>query len=327
MKSLKVGIIGSGISGLSCAHQLIQAGHEVVIFDKSRGVGGRMSNRSYDVWSADHGAQYFTVKDSFFQQEVTKWIEAGVASSWSGKIVSLTNGEIINSDASKNRYVGVPKMSSPAKYLAQNLNLELSQTILEISNKNEHWEFISKESGLLPFQFDFVIIAIPSIQAKAIIDSHSRILATVCQDVKMLPCWTLLAYLNKPLEVNFDGAFVNNHLFSWIARDNSKPERAPSETWVAQANSIWSEANLDASKEEVGAILTRAFYELTGTQCPTHQIHLWRYAKLETEGHINFKVDNEMNLALCGDWLKTSTIEGAWLSGHLLAKEIIQRYS
>ena len=41
--SKKIAIIGAGISGLSCAAQLHQQGHLITVFDKSKGVAGRMS--------------------------------------------------------------------------------------------------------------------------------------------------------------------------------------------------------------------------------------------------------------------------------------------
>lgn len=323
MKSLKIGIIGAGISGLSCAQQLTLAGHHVVLFDKSRGVGGRMSHRTYETWGADHGAQYFTAKDLIFQNEVQNWVGAGVASSWDSKIVTLSEGRVTESNEPRVRYVGVPKMSSPAKHLAQNLNLELSKTIIEIASQNGQWELISKEAGLLPYQFDFIVIAIPPIQAQKIVGKHSQLLANQFKNVKMFPCWTLLAYLKKPLDFNFDGAFVNHSVFSWLARDNAKPGRSTYETWVAQASPTWSEEHVDLSQYVVDPLLLKAFRDLTGVECDLYQTHLWRYAKLETESHINFVMDSQKKLALCGDWLKTSTVEGAWTSGYLLANEII----
>jgi len=42
---MKIAIIGAGMSGLACADALLEVGHEVSLFDKGRGPGGRMSTR------------------------------------------------------------------------------------------------------------------------------------------------------------------------------------------------------------------------------------------------------------------------------------------
>ena len=62
-----VAIIGAGISGLTAARMLTDAGIKVTVFEKSRGVGGRTANRRSEYGSFDHGAQYFTVKDREFR--------------------------------------------------------------------------------------------------------------------------------------------------------------------------------------------------------------------------------------------------------------------
>ncbi|MEM7652453.1 MAG: FAD-dependent oxidoreductase, partial [Pseudomonadota bacterium] len=67
-KHFKCAIIGAGISGLAAADRLRLSGHSVTLFDKSRGVGGRMATRRSDHGSFDHGAQYFTVRDGRFVQ-------------------------------------------------------------------------------------------------------------------------------------------------------------------------------------------------------------------------------------------------------------------
>ncbi|NBY26365.1 MAG: FAD-dependent oxidoreductase, partial [Betaproteobacteria bacterium] len=38
-------VIGAGMAGIACARTLVQAGHTVQLFEKSRGVGGRMATR------------------------------------------------------------------------------------------------------------------------------------------------------------------------------------------------------------------------------------------------------------------------------------------
>ena len=48
-----VAIVGAGISGLTAGRNLTQK-HNVTIFDKSRGVGGRMSTRYSELYEFDH---------------------------------------------------------------------------------------------------------------------------------------------------------------------------------------------------------------------------------------------------------------------------------
>ena len=40
-----IAVVGAGMAGLAAARALHDGGHRVVVFEKSRGVGGRMSTR------------------------------------------------------------------------------------------------------------------------------------------------------------------------------------------------------------------------------------------------------------------------------------------
>ena len=323
MKKQHVGIVGAGMAGLACATELVKAGFQVSVYDKSRGVGGRMSHRYYEKWGADHGAQYFTVKDDQFKSELDNWLISGVVQEWLGKIVTLNQDGYEELSKTTPRYVGVPTMSSPAKFLAQKLSVSTMHTISELQYSQGAWRMVSKEHGLLPTVFDQIVLAIPSPQAKVLVQAHSESLKEACESVVMLPCWTLMAYLKNPLPLDFDAAFVSNRIFSWLARDSDKPERSPYETWVAQANHQWSLEHVDFSQIQAEELLLEEFKKITGVDCDLYQTHLWRYAKLETPKETNYVIDAKLNMALCGDWLRNSTVEGAWLSGHSLAKRII----
>ena len=62
----KIAIIGTGISGLTCAHYLKELA-DITLFEKARGVGGRISTRRADPFCFDHGAQYFTAQSKEFK--------------------------------------------------------------------------------------------------------------------------------------------------------------------------------------------------------------------------------------------------------------------
>ena len=127
----------------------------------------------------------------------------------------------------------------------------------------------------------------------------------------------------SPLPLDFDGAFVKGSLYSWIARDNAKPGRTAYESWVAQASNAWSQEHIDLTYFEIEPILLKAFKDLTGFDCDLYQSHLWRYAKLESPSELNYVFDEHIRVGLCGDWLKHSTVEGAWLSGYQMAQYLI----
>ena len=70
---MKIVVIGAGISGCVCAYLLSKAGHKVTLIEKGRGVGGRMSTRRMNGARIDHGAQFFTVRDSRMEKLLELW--------------------------------------------------------------------------------------------------------------------------------------------------------------------------------------------------------------------------------------------------------------
>ena len=124
-----VAIIGAGLSGLVAARCLADAGLSVVIFEKSRGTGGRMATRRADgEISFDHGAQYFTVRNPEFRERVEAWIKTGIVAAWPNtaagqRVVVLKDGKLESESGSVDRFVGVPAMNSVCKHLATGLDI------------------------------------------------------------------------------------------------------------------------------------------------------------------------------------------------------------
>src|SRR3546814_9540556 len=77
---MRVAIIGAGISGLACARRLRDAGLEATLFDKSRGIGGRLATRRANPGNPevafDHGATHFTARSEGFTKLVAAWEQA-----------------------------------------------------------------------------------------------------------------------------------------------------------------------------------------------------------------------------------------------------------
>jgi hypothetical protein len=325
----KIAVIGAGISGLACATTLQNAGLEVTVFEKSRGVSGRMSTRVNNQWQCDHGAQYFTASNPQFAAEVQRWNEAGVAKLWQPRLQMFDGVKFTNKTSLKHRYVGVPQQTSPAKFLAQNLNLRASTTINKVELIDNQWQLSSKEHGQLTHVFDALILAMPSPQAKILLESSAPKLAKVAASVVMQGCWSLMCCFNNKLELPFDGLFVQNSLLSWVARDNAKPSRALynsaySEIWVLHASSEWSEIHIDENADIVAEKMITEFIKLGGSIPQSYTTHLWRYADCANYSTLGYIWDNAKYVGLCGDWLNGGKVQGAWLSGQLLAEQLLK---
>ena len=84
----RIAVVGAGIAGAACAASLQQAGVQVTLFDKSRGVGGRMSTRRA-AWAGeggnectvefDHGAQAITARQPRFRVLLARAEAAGMS--------------------------------------------------------------------------------------------------------------------------------------------------------------------------------------------------------------------------------------------------------
>jgi len=323
-QSRKIAIIGAGLAGLSCAQVLINRGLHVQLFEKSRGVGGRMSTRSYESWACDHGAQYFTATDPAFQRQVETWQTAGAAALWHAQVTSFEAEGWQAIKPSIGRYVGTPSMTAPAKFLAKDLSIHFSSTIDQLVREEQTWKLHTKEHGLIDARFDDIVLAIPSKQAEPLVQPFSLDLYERCRDAVMAPCWSLMVYAHKRLPLDFDAAFINQGTFSWIARSSSKPMRQSEESWIAHATTEWSRAHENFSKDAAAPLLTTAFETLTGIRPETYQTHLWRFARLGHATHHGHVFDHTLQLGLCGDWTSTEKVEGAWLSGRAVALDLIK---
>ncbi|RQR80223.1 FAD-dependent oxidoreductase [Burkholderia sp. Bp9012] len=313
-----IAIVGAGIAGLACARVLAEAGHQVTVFEKSRGVGGRTSTRRADGWQADHGAQYFTAQHPAFAAEVARWVASGAAAPWAARVASIGSLGPRELLAPAQRYVGVPGMTAPARHLSAGIKTVLETTITELMHDEQGWRLISAERGALAVHHDVVIVAVPAPQAVPLLRRAEPGLAVIAQRTEMRPAWAVMAQCGHLPDPGFDAAFVNFGPLGWIAHDTSKPGRTGVSTWVLHATPEWSQAHLEAPPERITRTLLDAFRDIVGATADTATAHRWRYAELASSSVAapgRFAWRAGPRIGLCGDWLGGGKIEGAWLSG------------
>lgn len=323
---LEVAVVGAGMAGLSCARRLAESGMSVTVFDKSRGAGGRMATRRIEQaggkpFGIDHGAQYFTAHTTDFQQAVAGWVADGVVQPWVGRLAAF-DGHTLTQVASQPRYVGVPRMSAIGRHLLGDLAFCPEHRLMECQYDGQFWHLQFEAQPMV--QAKHLILALPAPQVVDLLEiNHPFYADAVLQD--MLPSWTLMLQCETPIAVSFDGCFVNHGILSWIARNNSKPERGATEAWVIHASRAWSQAHVDAPREWVAEQLLAAFAEVIGQPVVVAQqwVHRWLYALASEALNVGCWYEPAQQFGIAGDWLNGSRVEGAWLSGQDLATRML----
>ena len=145
-------IIGAGISGLACGNALAAAGHQVSLFDKGRGPGGRMSTRRVDTpfgqASFDHGAQFFTERDADFQRTISALETQGAVGLWQGEFVRFDSKGKQHALGDEPRYVGTPGMNGVVRGLAVGLNTTWGMRVSGLSGRKGAWKGYYVEAGI-----------------------------------------------------------------------------------------------------------------------------------------------------------------------------------
>mgnify|MGYP006183743439 FL=1 len=327
-----IAVIGAGLAGLSCAQALLQAGHTVHVFDKARGPSGRMSTRRAEddngPWQCDHGAQYFTARDPAFRAEVARWQQAGVAALWDARLASFDGTAWSNPATPLERFVGTPRMTSPAAWLVQHLGdpalAQWQTTVQRLDHSEGGWTITSAEHGLHSPRYSAVLLAVPAPQAVPLLAPVSPAGAALAASARMRGSWAVMLRYASPVALPWEGAFINTGPLRWVARDSSKPGRTGQETWLLHASPEWSEAHIEDSAEAVTTALLAAFAALGGPAPLAATAHRWRYADTEPALTQGSWWDAQMRLGLCGDWLHGGKVEGAWLSGRALAQQVLK---
>ena len=321
---MRVGVIGAGLAGLAAARELLEDGCQVEVFDKGRGPGGRATSRRVGPRSFDHGAQYFTARDPEFVSRVKGWLSEGWVARWDARLVTLPSGGGSTRPGRAERFVGVPRMSAIARALARDIVLHSGARVSGIRREDGTWSLLF-EDGSTRGGFDWLVVAVPAPQCSSLLAGHSP-LAELAASLGSEPCWAALVEFEETLPIDFDGAFVEDPVLAWIARDSSKPGRPVGEAWVMHSSSAWARAHLQDPPSAVWEALTARLSLLLHCELPgvlARDTMHWRHARPAFVGTGGSHIDPEAALVVAGDAFAGGRIEGAYLSGVRAARQVL----
>lgn len=318
-------IIGAGIAGLLAATQLQKAGQQVTILDKGRTVGGRMATRQIkhnQEAVADHGAQFFTVRDAQFQQWVEDWLTVGVATEWCLGFAGIDGHP---------RYRGDAGMTSVPKHLAQNLDVLTRSKVITVGQKESLW-CLETESGML-YRAKNLIITSPVPQSLNLLSNGSIPLPAeirqALEEIVYDPCFAVMVMLSEKSDIPDPGGVqVQEKIIDWIG-DNQQKGISKHTTVTIHASAQFTRAHLQENPEKVGKMLIDTAHKagyFNSAHILETEVHRWLYAKPTTLYPDRcLRVDiNGLPLIFAGDAFKHARVEGAALSGLAAAAKLIE---
>lgn len=301
------------MAGITTAHILSENGLSPTIFEKSRGIGGRLATRrEQNGFSFDHGAQFITARTDAFKTFTAKAIDQKTLKSW-------------QPGDRTDWFVGTPSMNAFLKPHSEHLDIRLQSSVTEIKRHYKKWQLFLEDTPQED-PFDLVISTVPAPQAKALISSEIG-LTEILRHVGIMPCWTLMVAFETPFEAGFEAQrFLDNDI-AWLSHNGSRPDRTTKNCWTVHASPAWSEEHLEADPAEVADALIEKLDTLTSASLPQivhKKAHRWRYAQTDMPLGQPYLSNSDQTLFVGGDWCLGARVECAYESGSAMAQAVLE---
>ena len=327
MTKKSVAIIGAGLSGITLAN-LIKKKFDVEIFEKSRRVGGRMSTRKELPFIFDHGAQFFKIKTIEFLNFCSELFDQRIIRPWNFNLAYFEGNNLkkIRIIKKKHKYfVGVPDMNSIVKYLSKNCDVALNTKIEKVIKRGKKW-YLYDQSKRLYGGYDWLILTLPGEQNLELIPKSLSFYSLV-ESIKMKAVFSVMIGMNESLNLKYDAALIENIDIAWLAINNSKPRRHCKHSLLVNSSFEYAAKNINSPKEKILKHLlcvTSRLIKYRLSNPSIVKIHKWRYVEAEKSPVENYYLNQNSQIAVCGDWFINSRVEGAFTSANHLSKKILE---
>jgi len=348
LKSLDVGIIGAGLTGLTCGQRLATAGHRVTLVDKGHRAGGRLATRLSDKGSFDHGAPGLQVTtrnfDIFLRECVDE--ERAVHIEPRSDLARLLSR---NNPGAKRFYTGAPSINAICAHISARIRPLQSVSVASVSRDDlGRWlmhpadaasadtETGKPEASKPLGPFDIIVIAIPAPQAIEVLGGHAAPFEVDLAKVTYSPCMVAMLGLTTPIRNLSPVRIFNDDCLDSIIKDSATPGRNTlaqgQACYTLRATLAWSIAHQDDDKDDIAEALTGRLADLVPSVQPRLKSgppylegHRWRYARVTNPIGREYLADDTNRVLVAGDFCLGPNAEHAFLSGsaaagHVLAK-------
>ena len=296
--SKQIVIIGAGLAGLAASRLLRKEGHNSILLDKGRRIGGRCGTRRSGGHLFNHGTQFITAAST----ELSALCQQAVAS-----------GAIAEWDIGRRRasYAGQPTMRDLPSWMAEDLDVRQQVEIAHITKQaNNQLQLTTVQQD--HFVADRLIVTAPAPQTTRLLAEVSPALSSAAATARYAPCWTVMAGFDAPISgIPTFGADVSD-IISWYAIESTRPGSSQeAQSLTIQASGAWSEIYLEEEADLIASRIFSNFQKITGLKIPPEllQAHRWRYAKVTVPAIAEHSRDEMIFTA--GDWYPPETADTA----------------
>ncbi|MBS1706126.1 MAG: FAD-dependent oxidoreductase [Armatimonadetes bacterium] len=323
---MNIAIIGSGLAGLGAARTLREAGHHVVIFEKSRGVGGRLATRRIGDFTFDTGATTLTPRTSELARLMTADLDTSDLVKVERPIYAMEYGRIAPGDPSRlreTRYAYRSGVTKLPKLLSDGIELRLDTQIGALSATDNAVQI----GGEL---FDYAVLTAPAAQTGFLLTTAGE--ARPLGSVVYRKCLSVLLGFGTPNpEVPFFAVIdpAQRNPIVWISIESIKTDcRAPKgkSAMVVQMNRDYSNDHFEVSDDRLIQDALSGVSRLFGSQFSAAEVadvKRWRYSQPEMT--VSFEAVNPKGarILVAGDSIAGGRAELAYDSGITAAKRIL----
>ena len=340
-------VVGAGLAGLTVAHRLQGAGQSVLVLEKSRGFGGRLSRRRVTDGFAEHGLPLLRASGPLTRELISGARRSGQLQLWSGRGWSLdASGRAVRQEGED--WIAPAGISSLARSLGDGLEVRLQQRLVALEPQPGGWRLtVETPEGPRTLEARRLVLAIPAPQVLELLQPLAQRLPSLLAglaSVRYDPAITAIAsYPALPipdLGSHWRLDCPHHPQLRWLGLDSSKGDRNATPVVVVHSQGDWARARFDASdREALGKDLLRAGAELLALpelRGPTQlQVHRWGYALLRQGVIPDCLAELDLQLWLGGDWCgdrggdgiealpHSHLVERALASGRAIAADLL----
>jgi len=315
MNYIDIAIIGAGFSGMLLAEKLSRHSN-VHIFEKSRGIGGRLSTKYTDYGYFNHGAPYFTARGKAFKTYLKPFVEKNILNIWKPKIITLEKKRPSYKRLwFENHYRTPGHMCDFVRAVYDPKHLHLKSHIVDIKKtKSGHFELFTADKTCVA-RAKTIINTAPLPQSVKLYEKHAY---AQNLDVTAEPRFTLLVVLAEGISFDWDVAHLKSDIVDSMICENRLNQKSEPTRLVIHSHTGWATKHLEDPKPEVEFMITKelsGFLNISEKDICWSHLHRWRYQKAFIEKpSMLFLRNSENNLFIVGDGFGKGRLEDAFES-------------